>query len=113
MILTTQRLMLREIEEEDWRAIYAYQSKPPFLRFTPWTHRTQEDTRKFVHLFLNWRNELPRQRFQFAIILQSEQRLIGNCGIRVNTFNTWEAEIGYACIGFAPTASPRMWLPLA
>ena len=61
MILTTQRLMLREIEEEDWRTIYAYQSKPLFLRFTPWTHRTQEDARKFVHLFLNWRNELPRQ----------------------------------------------------
>ena len=95
MILTTQRLTLREIEEEDWRPIYAYQSQPPFLRFTPWTHRSQEDVRKFVRIFLNWRNETPRQKFQFAIILKSEQRLIGNCGIRINSFNTWEAEIGY------------------
>jgi [ribosomal protein S5]-alanine N-acetyltransferase len=95
MILTTQRLLLRELEEEDWRAVYGYQTSPLFLRFTPWNHRTPEDARRFVQMFINWRDEMPRQKFQFAIILQSEQRLIGNCGIRINAFNSWEAEIGY------------------
>lgn len=95
MLLTTQRLLLREIEENDWRAVYAYQTDPLFLRYTPWTQRSQEDARNFIRIFLGWRQEQPRQKYQFAIILQSDGQLIGNCGIRVNALNTWEAEIGY------------------
>jgi ribosomal-protein-alanine N-acetyltransferase len=95
MFLTTPRLLLREIEESDWQAVLAYQSDPEFLRFTPWTYRTEEDVRRFVQLFLDWREEQPRQKFQFAIILQNEGTFIGNCGIRINSSNVWEAEIGY------------------
>jgi hypothetical protein len=41
MILTTKRLVLLEIEEQDWRAVLAYLSHPLYLRYNPWTHQTE------------------------------------------------------------------------
>ena len=103
MMLTTDRLWLREFAEHDWPAVLAYQSDPRYLRYYPWTHRTEEDVRDFVRTFLAWRQEHPRAKFQFAVILRAEDLLIGNCGIRkssqvlthLETSGTREADIGY------------------
>jgi hypothetical protein len=35
MILTTARLLLREIVESDWQAVFAYQSDPRYRRHYP------------------------------------------------------------------------------
>ena len=102
MILTTKRLILREFEEEDWRAVLAYQSHPLYLRYYPWTHRTEQDVRAFVRRFLAQREEEPRTKFQFAITLASRGQLIGNAGIRMKTPEAREADIGYEL-------DPRYW----
>ena len=49
----------------------------------------------FINDFICQQNEEPRKRFQLAIILRSEGKLIGNCGIRKENHQTQEAEIGY------------------
>lgn len=95
MILTTDRLLLREFRESDWQAILAYQSDPLYLRYNPWSHRTEQDAHQFVQRFIFWSKEQPRKKFQFAIELKSERRLIGNCGIRTSNIHSWEADIGY------------------
>ena len=95
MRLTTERLLLREFEKSDWQAVLEYQSDPLYLRYTPWTQRDEASVREFVQIFINWRKEVPRKKFQFAIVLQANGQLIGNCGIRMNTPNAWEADIGY------------------
>ncbi len=95
MILTTDRLLLREFEEDDWQPLLAYQSDPLYLRYNPWTYRTKEDVCAFLQQFMNWRESVPRWKFQFAIVLPAEKRLIGNCGIRLRTPTAREADIGY------------------
>lgn len=95
MMLTSARLVLREFEGGDWADVLAYQSDPLYLRYTPWTYRTEEDVRNFVRIFTNWRDEQPRWKFQFAIMLRGEGRLIGNCGIRVHAPRQRQADIGY------------------
>ena len=95
MILKTKRLVLREFEEEDWRAVLAYQSHPLYLRYNPWTHRTEQDVRAFVRMFLAQRQDSPRTKFQLAITLAPGGQLIGNAGIRTKTPDAWEADIGY------------------
>jgi RimJ/RimL family protein N-acetyltransferase len=95
MILTTDHLLLREFEESDWQAVLAYQSDPLYLRYNPWAVRTEEDVRRFVQTFMIWRDERPRSKFQFALVLREEGRLIGNCGIRMRTSHATEADIGY------------------
>jgi len=46
-------------------------------------------------MFINWQRAQPRTKFQLAIILQRERRLIGNCGIRMRNPDSGEADIGY------------------
>jgi RimJ/RimL family protein N-acetyltransferase len=99
MILTTKRLVLREFVESDWPAVLAYQSDPLYMRYYPLTHRTEEDAREFVQMFLDQQQEQPRTKFQLAAIHQADQKLIGNCGIRMKAPDAHEADIGYE---FAP-----------
>lgn len=95
MILTTGRLLLREFVEDDWHPIFEYQSDPAYLRYNPWYYRTEIDVRSFVRMFMDWSMEIPRKKYQFAIILKDEDRLIGNCGLRMQIPHAQVADIGY------------------
>ncbi len=100
MFRTTDRLLLREFAESDWVAVRAYQTDPRYLRFNPWTERSEDDARAFVQMFMEWQHETPRTRYQFAAVLPASGRLIGNCGIRVD--GERRANIGYEF-------DPRYW----
>ena len=102
MILTTKRLVLRELEEEDWLAVLAYQSDPLYLRYNTWTYRTEQDVREFVRMLVAQREEEPRTKFQLAITLAPGGPLIGNGGIRMRSPDAREADIGYEL-------DPRYW----
>lgn len=100
MILTTERLVLREFTMDDWPAVLAYQADPRYLRYYPPTHTTAEDARAFVRRFVRWQVERPRRRYQLAIVLKADGRLVGNCGIRASTADVpgdapFKADIGY------------------
>ncbi len=95
MILTTPRLILREFADDDWPAVLAYQSDPQYLRYYSWSERTPEDVQHFVERFVEQQQAQPRTKFQLAIILRAEERLIGNCGLRLEADGPGKAEIGY------------------
>jgi [ribosomal protein S5]-alanine N-acetyltransferase len=95
MILATERLLLREFVEKDWRAVLAYQSDRRYQKYYRRTHRTAEQVRDFVHGFIEWQGERPRTKYQLAIVLRAEGRLIGTCGIRVESADFRRANIGY------------------
>lgn len=95
MMLETPRLLLREFVEGDWSAVLAYQADPLYLRYYELTEQTAIGARAFVRMFLAQQAEQPRAKFQLAMILKAEGRLIGNCGIRINDFEHREANIGY------------------
>ena len=95
MRIATDRLVLREFVPDDWPAVLAYQRDPRYLRFYPWTYRTETDVQDFVQMFVDQQAEQPRRKFQLAITLPDDERLIGNCGIRRKPEQDWEADIGY------------------
>ncbi len=95
MQLTTERLLLRELEEDDWPAVLAYQSDPRYLRYYAWENRSEEDVREFVRMLAGLKREEPRTKFQFAVTLRADGRLIGNCGVRKRSPEAREADIGY------------------
>ena len=111
MELVTERLILREFQDDDWQAILAYQRDPLYLRYSHWTDRTPAAARAFVQSFMAQQREQPRTRFQLAIVRQSSEQLIGNCGIRMESPEASEAEIGYELapehwgIGYATEAA--------
>jgi RimJ/RimL family protein N-acetyltransferase len=95
MLLTTERLLLREFVESDWPTVLAYQSDPRYLRYYHWTERNEKDVREFVQTQIASQYEQPRTKFQLAIALRENQQLIGNCGIRMKSADAHEADIGY------------------
>ncbi len=95
MRIATERLVLREYEHGDWPAVLAYQRDPRYFQFSPWTGRTEAETRDFVAMFMAQQTERPRRIFQLAITLPDDGRVIGSCGIRRKPANDWEADLGY------------------
>ena len=95
MKLETERLILRDFVEDDWQAVYTYQIDPLYLRYNHWTDRTPSAVREFVGWFFNHQVQNPRIKFQLAVVLKSEDQLIGNCGVRMDKVGDLEADIGY------------------
>jgi RimJ/RimL family protein N-acetyltransferase len=95
MKLETERLILRDFASDDWRRVLEYQSDPLFLRYNEWTQRTPEAVQEFVAWFLDHQKQIPRIKFQLAVVLKSNNLLIGNCGIRMDNAAAREADIGY------------------
>ena len=102
MELTTERLHLRELKQDDWHEVLAYQSDPLYLRYYKWTDRTPEAVQEFVQMLIGNQLEQPRIKFQLAVCLKSSQQLIGNCGIRLKFADAHEGDIGYEL-------SPQYW----
>ena len=95
MQITTKRLRLREFVCDDWFDVLAYHRDLRYLRYYPWSQRTESDAQEFVGMFLEQQQEQPRRRFQLVITRLHDGRLIGNCGLRREPDNDWEADIGY------------------
>ncbi|GCE26263.1 alanine acetyltransferase [Dictyobacter alpinus] len=95
MILTTERLILRDFEEQDWKPTLEYQSDPEFLRYNPWTQRSEMDVRSLIRIFINWGRERPRKKYQLAIVLKENNQVIGNCGLRMTYAEAGMADLGY------------------
>ncbi len=95
MELFTDRLILRDFVYEDWPAVLAYQRDPRYLRYYEWTDRTPDDVQRFVQMFLEQQQAQPRLKYQLAMTLKSTGQLIGDVGIRRESAEAREADIGY------------------
>jgi RimJ/RimL family protein N-acetyltransferase len=102
MKLETERLILRDYVEDDWHDVLAYQSHPRSMEFYEWDERTAEDAQKFVQMFLDQQQVKPRIKFQLAVTLKSDHRLIGSCGLRTDKSAATEGDIGFEI-------SPELW----
>lgn len=91
----TERLILREFELEDIDAIHTYLSDPAVSYYMMQDATTKEQSLNYVHRFLELQREEPRKIFKFAIILKSNNRLIGECGLNCPNHFHKEGEIVY------------------
>jgi RimJ/RimL family protein N-acetyltransferase len=95
MEIITERLVLREFVESDWESVLAYQREPMYLRYYAWTDRSQEEVEEFISWFITAQHDLPRRRYQLAIIEKETGKLVGNCGLRLSDPPLNEGDIGY------------------
>ncbi|MFD1991955.1 GNAT family N-acetyltransferase [Paenibacillus nicotianae] len=92
MQLETQRLIIREIQPNDWEAIHIYTQLPEVTQHTAWGPNTEADTNTYVEEVIAQQQQPLRQDYELAICLKNEELLIGGIGIHVQNTN---AEIGY------------------
>jgi [ribosomal protein S5]-alanine N-acetyltransferase len=93
MEIATRRLLLREFCAGDVPAVFAYQSKPRYSRFYPWSRRTEANARAMVSRFISWQQAPARRKVQLAIT--REGVLIGSVGLRRSSARTRVAEVGF------------------
>jgi hypothetical protein len=62
--LRTDRLLLREFVEQDWRAAHDYATDPEVVRYMDWGPNTEEETRAFIRRAISFQRENPRRSFR-------------------------------------------------
>lgn len=94
-VIGTERLVLRDFEEADWKLVHDYASDPEVVRYMPWGPNTVEDTKNFIRRAIAYPQEQPRRSYSLAVVLASQNVLIGGCGIYVSNPDEREGYIGY------------------
>lgn len=93
--IQTERLILREFEEYDWRKIHNFLSDIEVQNYMIQNVASTDETKSYVQMFLEHKYEEPRRYVRFAVLLKADEQLIGECGINMPNFNHYEGEIVY------------------
>lgn len=102
MQLSTNRLILRELVEDDWRALHAIESLPDVVRYQTFGPRSEEDARVYVQGVMVSARELPRTTIDLAVTVHGDDTLRGRVGIMRNADELREAMLWFV-IGPADT----------
>ena len=95
IILETERLILRDIREEDFPAIHQYGSDPEVVKFMLFGPNTEADTKAFIGRTLAQQKAQPRTHYNFALINKKDNRLIGACEVGIDDMKNKEGMVGY------------------
>ena len=92
--LTTERLLLRRMTVGDCYDMYEYARDPSVTKYLTWSpHPDLEYTKEYLQYISN--HYRMGDFYDWAVILRSENKMIGTCGFtRFHTANNG-AEIGY------------------
>ncbi|MGA9109702.1 MAG: GNAT family protein, partial [Smithella sp.] len=94
-ILRTNRLILRDFKQEDWRDAHEYGSDPVVVKYLPFGPNTEEDTKAFINKAIIKQKARPRLSYDFALVNKSKNKVMGSCGINIIRAENKEGEIGY------------------
>ena len=93
--LSTPRLLLREFQEDDWRATHPYEANPEVVRYLSYSVRTPEESQDYIRMVMGMARETPRLVYDFAVVLREDNQLIGRCGMKVHDPELREAMLWY------------------
>ena len=95
MTVETERLLLREFNPDDWSVVHEYAVDPEVYRHMPWGPNSEGQTREFVERAIAASVEDPRMKFEHAITLKEDRRLVGGGGIRAADAGFRTVDMGY------------------
>lgn len=94
--LITERLILRDYEDNDWERVHSYASIPEFSQYEVWGPNSIEDSKNYIKDMKRNSTRNPRYHFEMAMVLASENLLIGGAGIRRDWESSSFGNFGYA-----------------
>jgi ribosomal-protein-alanine N-acetyltransferase len=89
----TARLTLREFDRSDFDAVHAYSSDPRVTRYLFFGPRDKDSTADYLEGLLASQQEVPRTRFELAVVQTASGRLIGACDLSL--IETDVVDLGY------------------
>ena len=93
--LDTERLLLRELREDDWQAMHEYHSDPVVRRYMRPRFYHARQTHEFVLRTMAQAASAHRGYFGLAIVRKTEPRLIGFCSLYVRNAAAGRASVGW------------------
>ncbi len=108
--VSSERLMLRPIRIEDSGLVFAYRSNSMVNQYQGWIPVTIDDVRDFIANRTSPEINLPGSWFQFVILKNDDNELIGDVGVHFFDSDGFQAELGctlnsdYQGNGFATEA---------
>ena len=93
MELKTERLYLRPLTTEDKESFFEYRSNSETNKYQGWIPKKIEDVEVFIGKISNKIN-VPETWFQFVIIEQHSDTLIGDIGVHFMDSENRQAEVG-------------------
>ena len=93
--LEGERIILREMTEEDWRGVHKYASQSIVCQYQPWGPNTEGDSIDFVKQIIEDAKREPRSRFVFAVFDKKDNEMIGAGEYNLRDHGNKTGEIGY------------------
>jgi RimJ/RimL family protein N-acetyltransferase len=93
--LETERLVLRELREDDWRPSRAWDADPEAVRYVPHDVLDEEATRRRVAQAIAVAQERPRRQFKLAIERRADAGMIGQILLYVERPEHADAMVGF------------------
>ena len=79
--IQTDRLILRDLVEDDWRAVHAYASDPEVVRYMPFGPNTERQSKEFVEKSIAEQRADPRVNYALALTLRETGDFIGGATV--------------------------------
>ena len=95
VVLTGERVTLREFVIDDLPAVHDYASRPEASRYQAWGPNTPEESRAFLEDVVAAARAEPHSRYELAVELRETRRLIGSGGLQVHSRRFRQGEISY------------------
>jgi len=106
--IRTERLLIRELEEQDVPALLDYRSRPEVSRYQPGVMLTSDQEAWWtIHAARSelWRQ--PRYSYDLGVVLEGEARLIGECHLALMSHADEASAPDAAAVGFI--IHPEYW----
>ena len=91
--LKTERLILRPVVEQDAKAIFSYRSDSITNKYQGWIPKSIDDVHKFINK-VSPKIDIVDTWFQFVIIKNDSNEIIGDVGIHFLDTDKKQVEIG-------------------
>jgi ribosomal-protein-alanine N-acetyltransferase len=94
--IITDRLILRPFEKGDFNAVHEYASDEEVCRYVPWGPNSYKDTKQFIKRAARARKYSDNDYIgDYAVVLKENGKLIGGCGLFLESQYDKEYMIGY------------------
>jgi len=94
MFRESERLLFRELVEQDQQSVLAYRRLSTVKRFDTFGPNTEKEVTEIIRKALSWQREEPRTRHYGAVCLKSTKVLIGEYNLSIDK-EASSAEVGF------------------
>jgi ribosomal-protein-alanine N-acetyltransferase len=94
MNLTTERLLIRNLQPNDLADFHSYRSNPEVTKYQGFDVMNQEQAASFIDKMKDKAYGTPGEWVQYAIIDTQRQQLVGDCAIHIQQADNRMVEVG-------------------